>query len=52
MLKKVRTFALAALCGGMLFQTSTGCDSVIAPILASLISSVVTSAIGGALTGI
>jgi hypothetical protein len=52
MLKKVRTFALVVLCGGMLFQTSTSCESIIAPIISSLISSVVNSAISGALAGI
>jgi hypothetical protein len=50
MLKKLRTFALVALCGGMLFQTaSTGCSEIIAPIIATIVSSVVSSAIGGAL---
>ena len=49
MLKKLRTFALVALCGGMLFQATAGCSEIIAPIIATIISSVVSSAIGGAL---
>ncbi len=52
MLKKVRAFALIALCGGMLFQNASGCDAYLAPILASLLSSVISGALGGAFLGI
>jgi uncharacterized membrane protein YjjB (DUF3815 family) len=39
---KLRWMAFVALCGGTVFQTATGCDAIIAPILSSLATSLVT----------
>lgn len=42
---KLRWIAFVALCGGTVFQTTTGCDAMIAPILSSLATSLVTGLI-------
>jgi hypothetical protein len=39
---KLRWMAFVALCGGTVFQTTTGCDAIIAPILSSVATSIVT----------
>lgn len=39
---KLRWIAFVALCGGTVFQTTTGCDAIIAPIVSSLATTVVT----------
>lgn len=45
--QKLRTIALVTLCGGTLLQATTGCDSVIAPLLSSIVTTVVTGAVSG-----
>ncbi|HOA73540.1 MAG TPA: hypothetical protein PL151_12030 [Phycisphaerae bacterium] len=48
---KVRWIAFAALCGGTVFQTATGCDAILAPLVSSLATTVVTSLISSVLLG-
>ncbi len=44
--RKLRTIALIALCGGMMFQAAAGCDTFIAPIVSTIVSSVVSGVVG------
>lgn len=41
-LSKLRWMAFVALCGGTVFQTTTGCDAIIAPLLSSVATTIVT----------
>ncbi|HOM51793.1 MAG TPA: hypothetical protein PLQ89_01520 [Phycisphaerae bacterium] len=51
LMTKVRWIAFAALCGGTVFQTATGCDAILAPLVSSLATTVVTSLISSVLLG-
>jgi hypothetical protein len=46
----IRRTGLVLLAGGMLLQTTTSCQDVVAPLVANLISSVVLNALLGGLT--
>lgn len=48
---RLRWIAFAALCGGTVFQTTTGCDAIIAPLVSSLATTVVTGLISSMFLG-
>jgi hypothetical protein len=48
---RLRWIALAALCGGTVFQTASGCDAILAPLVSSLATTVVTSLLSGLFLG-
>jgi hypothetical protein len=47
---RLRSAGLVLLAGGMLLQTTTSCQDVLAPLIVNLISSVVLNALLGGLT--
>ena len=47
---RLRQAALVILAGGMLLQTTTSCQDLMAPLVANLISSLVLNALLGGLT--
>ena len=49
MLKKLRTLALVLVSGGMLLQTASGCDQILAPVFAQIITAVISAVISGVL---
>jgi hypothetical protein len=42
---KLRMMAFVALCGGTMLQASTGCDTVMEPIISSLVTAVITGVV-------
>ena len=49
MLKKLRMLAFALVGGGMLLQTASGCDQIMAPVIAQIITAVISAVISGVL---
>lgn len=47
---RIRRAGLVVLAGGMLLQTTTSCQDLLAPLVANLISSVVLNALLGGLS--
>jgi uncharacterized membrane protein YjjB (DUF3815 family) len=42
---RLRWLAFVTLCGGTVFQTTTGCNEMLAPIVSSLVTSLVSGII-------
>ncbi|MCL2330264.1 MAG: hypothetical protein FWC56_03080 [Phycisphaerae bacterium] len=49
MLRKLRMLAFVLVGGGLLLQTTTGCDQILAPVLAQVLTAVLSSVVSGAL---
>jgi len=49
-MRRLRWLALVALCGGTVFQT-TSCETLVAPLLASMASTLVYSALNSVFLG-